>query len=832
MSFRVSAAMIVIAALFGCEAQPSTGQEQPGVNPSCDQKQSKRMPTLQHPPTLKIAKYQRGDQLSISVEAASGPEHPYAELTRGDDRVCVPLIFEAPVSPEKAGIAHGKLMEGMDLGRWNVRLMWGTDPYGAGVLEIQPPETGSLKLTELDPETTYDLTTAYVPDPQETAPATAVNVSNERLNLPLEQLPNLRINWRDKVYGVLWSDCETVPSLGDQQHPVPSPARFFACKTDTADVIEIRGVPDGATFFKVDDGTQPTPISSTTLNHQMYFADASKISASMKKHTVSVTLHGGGFQVVNPSDNAIWINGVRQTAVWDSCSLTLNLGANNKPQPLTIHGELISAEEIRLCSVPVPANGSLQLAVGYGDTQSQPKVLRAFNLGKTPVATTSGLIALVLALLPLLLLSCLRRSYRIGDSDYKWRMLFLDPETDTYSLSKLQFYLWTVAAIFSYAYLFISRVLVQFASWPDVPGSLPGIILVAGGTAVTSQVITATKGSKGAGEEKPGWADFITSGGVVAADRLQMLLWTLFGVGAFLYAVWQLQPGTITDLPAIPDRLMVLMGISSAGYLGGKIARKAGPVIAEMSIMPAESDAALALERDAGESPDLVGAITRAQQTLTDMKPITTANAKSARDALDQAVRNAGAAHTSAEFAQLVTDLGARCTNAETAAATAATDFAGDKATSDEAEAAQSAAAALQEFTADVLQAISLASDGPMQAEEAPPLIARTIELRGTNLSPDALFEIDQADLPFRMMIDKDGKNQPEIVTRDSVNPTFASLLRITIDPMKLGDSDQTQFAAWFGNDGHHTLTIINPDGQKSELSFDVPPATAQKVKS
>jgi hypothetical protein len=58
--------------------------------------------------------------------------------------------------------------------------------------------------------------------------------------------------------------------------------------------------------------------------------------------------------------------------------------------------------------------------------------------------------------------------------------------------------------------------------------------------------------------------------------------------------------------------------------------------------------------------------------------------------------------------------------------------------------------------------------------------------------APDRLY----ADRPFRMMIDKDGKNQPELVARDNENPTFASSLRITIDPMKLGESDQVQFEA------------------------------------
>src|SRR5206468_2574007 len=82
--------------------------------------------------------------------------------------------------------------------------------------------------------------------------------------------------------------------------------------------------------------------------------------------------------------------------------------------------------------------------------------------------------------------------------------------------------------------------------------------------------------------------DLVTSGGVVAVDRVQMLLWTLFGVGAFILGVWHDGTGTITELPAVPERLLYLMGLSATGYLAGKMARKAGPVMAEISVSPAD----------------------------------------------------------------------------------------------------------------------------------------------------------------------------------------------------------------------------------------------------
>src|SRR5262249_27724959 len=151
------------------------------------------------------------------------------------------------------------------------------------------------------------------------------------------------------------------------------------------------------------------------------------------------------------------------------CSDTVNLGTLAEPRDPGIHGRVVSTEELWLCSVSVPADGMLRIAAGYGDQKSEIRAYQVFAIGRTRVALIAGVIALVLALLPLALLQVVRRDYVINEEHYVLRQLFLDQETDTYSLSKLQFYLWTVAAIFSYAYLFISRVRVQHQAWPDVP---------------------------------------------------------------------------------------------------------------------------------------------------------------------------------------------------------------------------------------------------------------------------------------------------------------------------------------------------------------------------
>jgi hypothetical protein len=95
--------------------------------------------------------------------------------------------------------------------------------------------------------------------------------------------------------------------------------------------------------------------------------------------------------------------------------------------------------------------------------------------------------------------------------------------------------------------------------------------------------ITSTSGGKGSGSFSPSSSDLITSGGVAAPERLQFLLWTVLGVIAFLFYTLAIGPNEITELPPIPRGFLELMGISSAGYIGGKLARGPGPKIVRMT---------------------------------------------------------------------------------------------------------------------------------------------------------------------------------------------------------------------------------------------------------
>ena len=571
---------------------------------------------------------------------------------------------------------------------------------------------------------------------------------------------------------------------------------------------------------------------------------------------VDLTLRGTGFQVGDhASENVVSINGsLRQDVAWSADATADCLSTSDAPtvtpptsttaattastKAHTIGATAVNSQEVHLCGVPVPVDGHLLVRLGVGDRVSEPQLFIVYASDTASVAALSALIAAILALVPVAMLAAMAGGYRTGGNrQMKLMLLFLDPETDTYSLSKLQFYLWTLAALFAYAYLFISKVFVQGGPWPDVPGTLPGIIAVSAGTAVGSQIVTGAKGSKGAGAPNPSISDLIMSGGVVAADRVQMLLWTLAGVAGFIVSSLHYAPGVIPTLPAVPQNLLYLMGLSSAGYLGGKMARKAGPVINELSIQPSAPESALVDAAIQTEQPDLRPATAQARADLAALTALgspASTPATTAVAALTQAIQAAAAAQTSADLDALVQGLITQRLAAEGAAVQAADAYPdapdpAKAATALDARTAQQAATALQDFSAAVTQAIAQAAATPLQALVDRRAGLRTLTIRGTSLSPDGLFSIDHEELPFRMLVNAQGQQQPDILVRDDTVPTFAKLLKLTIDPERLDEADRRQFDRWFATDGHHVFTLTNLDGQKADLEFSLPPGAGQK---
>ena len=161
----------------------------------------------------------------------------------------------------------------------------------------------------------------------------------------------------------------------------------------------------------------------------------------------------------------------------------------------------------------------------------------------------------------------------------------LDPQTNSYSLSKFQLMMFSATFIFGYVYVFLSRWLVQWQfTLPDVPSTIAGLLGISAGTTVASAGLTSSRGAKGGGLQYPTGADLITSGGVVIPERFQFFVWTIVACGGFVALLIGQDPAKVNDFPTIPQGLLYIMGVSAAGYLGGKATRSPGPVIQDLSV--------------------------------------------------------------------------------------------------------------------------------------------------------------------------------------------------------------------------------------------------------
>jgi hypothetical protein len=559
--------------------------------------------------------------------------------------------------------------------------------------------------------------------------------------------------------------------------------------------------------------------------------------------TARLVLRGSGFLKDLPADNRIFVNSQELDVNWAGCAKAPDLSTleNQNIGKVEVFGDVRNSERIELCRVPIPAERKMTVVLRQGNQVTEAYAFSVYRWPKLSVALASAAIALFLALIVLALVDVLLHRQPAERRFNALKVLFLDPETDTYSLSKFQFYLWTGAALFGYAYLVIGRMLVQGQPWPEVPDNLPALIAIGTGTAIGSQIATAINGPKGSGIEGPSLADLVTSGGVAAVDRVQMFVWTLFGVAAFCVAALRYGPGTIKMLDPVPTSMLYMMGLSSAGYLGGKLARKPGPVITELSITPSEADDAIvsAAAPPPPQPPNLTQPIAEAQAVAQKLAANTPAgSATTAVKALLEAIALAGKGTTTAEAQAAVTKLVESRTKAELAAQTAADEFSKAGAPADAARAAemaQQAASALQDLTASVSSRVSMTL-APAAGAGDSPRFTRIVEVRGRNLSSQGTFEIGDAELPFRMLkTDADNHQQPEVVIREPDNPEMGRLIRLSIDPAQLEAPDFKRYKLWFGTTDPKTkltFVVINPDGQKAEITFTVPPSSAQTAQS
>ena len=186
-------------------------------------------------------------------------------------------------------------------------------------------------------------------------------------------------------------------------------------------------------------------------------------------------------------------------------------------------------------------------------------------------------------------------------------------EDNRLSTSQFQFWLWTLVVFFAYAAIYTARALRGVLDpIADIPGN---VMLVMGFSATTYAAARAITGAfvdtgrvsktlaPAAGKGSLGGIDQLLTrdDGSVDLQKVQVLTWTLITASIYvtlvLSTVGHIQQvigtsalrdeiqtrGYLDGLPNIDSALMVLMGLSQAAYLGGKLTSTSQPRITAVS---------------------------------------------------------------------------------------------------------------------------------------------------------------------------------------------------------------------------------------------------------
>ncbi len=403
---------------------------------------------------------------------------------------------------------------------------------------------------------------------QREAPQTVTVVGlskSDRTNISNGQFLFVKLERRD----IEASQPGTQPASGRPQQAARTPFQPQAVLPDTQDRV-VFTVPDdqglgdynlGVVRSPADELIDPVPVTLVRGPTPPVVLNSAK-SVSKRDESFEVTLLGAGFSVV-PEDNVLVFDGVGEVA-----------GSQNA-NPQNTH-------QLKF-RVPPDFKGSQNVRVRVGDQYSQDPpipILLSPNWGMGILLGAFFATALLFLVVMLLAWRSFPPVVIANEPQNMLTAFLLDAETDSLSLSKFQFYSWTAAAIFGYLYMLLVRSLIQgHFDFPDIPTNLPGLLLISGSTSVVAKGITTVRGPKGAGSIQPSLADFVTVGGVVSIERFQFFVWTVLGIFSFLFLIGSQSPDRFHGLPSVPQAFLYMMGVSSGGYLGGKLVRKAGPVI-------------------------------------------------------------------------------------------------------------------------------------------------------------------------------------------------------------------------------------------------------------
>lgn len=155
----------------------------------------------------------------------------------------------------------------------------------------------------------------------------------------------------------------------------------------------------------------------------------------------------------------------------------------------------------------------------------------------------------------------------------KWNFLtyiLIDKDTNTYSLSRFQAFVWTVVLTGSYFYIAIAfGILLQNGKIPDFNPSLIGLMSISYSGLITTNFLSRKKTKNEISHHPPKLSDLFMENGIINITRFQLLVFTVISVIIYLYNLALCN--VLNGLPDIPATLHGLLISSQTGYIGGKI---------------------------------------------------------------------------------------------------------------------------------------------------------------------------------------------------------------------------------------------------------------------
>lgn len=156
----------------------------------------------------------------------------------------------------------------------------------------------------------------------------------------------------------------------------------------------------------------------------------------------------------------------------------------------------------------------------------------------------------------------------------KWNLLpliLIDSKTNTYSLSHLQSFLWTIVLLGCYFYVASARfLLLQDWQLPEFHLSLTGLLAISYGGYIASNLTDSKNAGQKLKRQTPELFDLIgNSDGKIDISKLQLLGFTL--VGVIVYLILLLAGDPLLGLPEIPSTFQALMLGSQAGFVGSRV---------------------------------------------------------------------------------------------------------------------------------------------------------------------------------------------------------------------------------------------------------------------